>query len=293
MKLYDNGRLTVADAAMQAQFTNEDLFPKRGTALTFTVNERSHMVRGVQGEAAVIRLNGDPADLYTQITSGDVIEVTASTEGEAGAQELGKLPELAEQLHVYVNGSKISLPKTAEVNGQRENEYYKIQEGDVIKVQNCYTVAQVAEFLDVPLGGYIRVNDTPARQDTKVYENFSVSWDMDADAGRSVEEIYPESEEEPASEGNAEHSLEEHTTADAGQEATTEIKVMANGQLVTLSGKTSYVFVDIFDYIDFDLTDAKGRTIMTSLNGSNAEYMAQLKDGDVIEIYWKENGKTS
>jgi cell division protein FtsA len=294
MKLYDNGRLSVADAAMQAQFSNEDLFPKRGTALTFTVNERTHMVRGRQGEAAVIRLNGDPADLYTQIQSGDIIEVVASTEGEKGMQELGKLPELAERLHVYVNGSRIEMPRTAEVNGQRENEFYMIQEGDVIKVQNCYTVSQVAEFLDVPLGGNIRVNDTPARQDTKVYENFTVNWDMDAEDGRSTYVIESENADEADSESTSDGSSgRQEDTNTVEQVKAVEIKVMANDQFVTLSGKPSYVFVDIFDYIDFDLQDSRGRTIMTSLNGHNADYMAQLRDGDVIEIYWKESDKLS
>lgn len=321
IKLYDNGRLSVADAAMQAQFTNEDLFPKRGKALTYTVNEKPRMVRGSQGEAADIRLNGDPADLHTRISSGDVITVAASTEGEAGSQELGRLPELAEQLHVYVNGSRISLPKTAEVNGVRENEFYQIREGDVIRVQNSYTVTEVAEFLDVPLGGDLRVNDTPARPDTRVYENFTVSWDMSGewsfhstDYGEDEEEAAQASADSDAgntdnagnadgagnteSAGNAETQrasggFAARQVQDKPQPVSRELQVMANGRLVALNGKEKYVFVDIFDFIDFDLKDSRGRTIVTLLNGRNADYMEGLADGDNIEIYWEESGKKS
>ena len=323
MKLYDNGRLSVADAAMQAQFTNEDLFPKRGKALTYTVNGKQRITRGNQGEAAIIKLNGDPADLHTQIHSGDIIEVTASTEGDVGVQELGKLPELAEQLHVYVNGNRIDLPKTAEVNGSRQNEFYQIQEGDDIKVQNCYTVREVAGFLDVPLGGSIRVNDTPARPDTKVYENFTVSWDMDSvltfeeseyaadDDGEDT--MYAESGEEPSTEepAGAESTSEagssgedkpaaEDGSPEAGETADgalqksregQEVKVMINGDIVPLYGKDSYVFVDIFDFIDFDLKDARGRKIMTKVNGHDADYIEMLRDGDEIEVYWEEREK--
>ncbi len=285
IKLYDNGRLTVADAAMQAQFTNEELFPRRGKALTYTVNEKPRMARGSQGEAAVIRLNDDPADLHTRIHSGDVISVTASTEGEAGSQELGRLPELSEQLHVYVNGSRISLPKTAEVNGVRENEFYRIQEGDVIRVQNCYTVTEVAEFLDVPLGGNLKVNDTPARPDTRVYENFTVSWDMSETGYQST----PDSVEDVTAKPRAAAQHTQNKQQTAGR----EVQVLANGRTVTLSGKTSYVFVDIFDFIDFDLKDSRGRTIVTLLNGRSADYMEGLGDGDSIEIYWEESGKKS
>lgn len=317
MKLYDNGRLSVADAAMQAQFTNEDLFPKRGKALTYTVNGKSRMTRGSQGEAAVIRLNGDPADLHTQIHSGDIISVTASTEGEEAVQELGKLPELSEQLHVYVNGKRIDLPKTAEVNGSRENEFYQIREGDDIKVQNCYTVKEVAEFLDVPLGANINVNDTPARPKTKVYENFTVSWDMDGSLWEDEEELSEEEADEEEVDGAVdvedtddaadseeaaaeEDAAEDTAGADAGdgpdhasqsKPAGREVKVMINDDLVTLSGKEEYVYVDIFDFIDFNLQDSRGRKIVTMLNGHSADYMEILRDGDQIEVYWEESRK--
>ena len=41
IKLYDNNKLTVVDAALQAGFPNESLFPKRGKEINFTVNGNS------------------------------------------------------------------------------------------------------------------------------------------------------------------------------------------------------------------------------------------------------------
>ncbi len=49
VKLYDNGKLSVTDAAMQMQFPNDQLFPRKGEALLFTVNGKTRMVRGEQG----------------------------------------------------------------------------------------------------------------------------------------------------------------------------------------------------------------------------------------------------
>lgn len=327
VKLYDNGRISVADAAVQSDFSNEDLFPKRGTALTFTVNGKSRMVRGLQGEAAVIRVNGGAADIYSQVHNGDHIDVTPSTAGDAAAMELGKLPELTERLHIYVNGTRIDLPKTASVNGRLENEFYSIQEGDEIRVQNSYTVKEVAEFMDVPLGGKILVNDSPAKPETKVYENFALSWDVnaevtyadleeeteeDAELRRAAKEAAAakpaegreESEEleAAAEEGFSGRSVsksqenEKGMTGDSKEaEAAPEpeapagpvsIAVIVNKQPVILSGKSSYVFVDVFSFIDFDLKSPGGRAIVTKLNGRNAEYMEPLKEGDVLEIYW-------
>ncbi len=80
----------------------------------------------------------------------------------------------------------------------------------------------------------------------------------------------------------------EEAEAPAPKPAAVEMMVMVNGAPITLKGKSSYVFVEVFDYINFDLTHANGRSIVTQLNGRQAQYMEPLTPGDVIEIYWKE-----
>ena len=66
------------------------------------------------------------------------------------------------------------------------------------------------------------------------------------------------------------------------------ITVIVNKQPITLRGKNSFVFVDVFDYINFDLSRPKGNGIVTNVNGRQADYMAYLHAGDIIDIYWKE-----
>ena len=304
VKLYDNGKLSVTDAAMQMQFPNDRLFPRRGEALMFTVNGKTRMVRGEQGEAAVIRVNGETADMYTQVHNGDRIVVTPSTEGAAAVLELGKLPELGDALSVYVNGKQISLPKTADVNGHRKNEFYHISQNDEIRIQNSYTVREIAEFLDVSLGEDIKVNDTAAQPDTRVYEHFTVSWDMKNPLPEGNYADMPDEEEDGCEEEPAVQEAETAISVDSGQGENTAqaeqeqtvtaqgphpLTVIVNHSPVTMQGKASYVFVDVFDYIDFDLgaSASAGRSIVTNLNGRPAQYMESLKEGDVIEIYWK------
>lgn len=339
VKLYDNGKLSVTDAAMQMQFPNDQLFPRRGEALLFTINGKTRMVRGEQGEAAVIRVNGNEADMYTRVHNGDRIVVTPSTEGEPAVLEIGKLPELGDALRVYVNGRQISLPKTAEVNGHRENEFYRIRPNDDIRIQNSYTVKEIAEFLDVPLGEDIKVNDTAARLDTRVYEHFTVSWNMekalaqgtyadlpDADMEENAHreesahgevpvmqnaetvagEAGKKQETKNAREGVSLIQKAETVAGEAGKDQETQtaaadrtddvttqlphpLTVIVNHSPITMHGKAQYVFVDVFDYIDFDLgtSASAGRSIVTNLNGRPAQYMEPLSEGDVIEIYWK------
>ena len=65
-----------------------------------------------------------------------------------------------------------------------------------------------------------------------------------------------------------------------------QIVVMVNKKPVLMSGKSKYIFVDVFDFINFDLSKPQG-AIVTTLNGVQAQFMEELHDGDVLEIYWK------
>jgi cell division protein FtsA len=298
LKLYDNGRLSVSDAAIQVAFPNEDLFPKRGDAITCTVNGKSRIIRGEAGEAAVITINGDPADLYAQIGSGDIIKVVPSTMGEAAHLDLGELAEMANPIRITINGKVFDLPRTADVNGKLESAFYSVKDGDNITVRNYYTVEQICEIVGWNLTDTIRVNDTPAVKTTKVYEEFSLDLegkDVTEEPVASEPETETVSEEESKPETEtaeaenvekAEEPASEETEEEPRKPENLELHVVANGIPVTLKGKPEYVFVDVFDYIHFDLSQGGGRAIVTNLNGEKAQYMEILHEGDVIEVYW-------
>lgn len=308
IKIYDNNKLTVADAAMQASFPNDGLFPKRGDALNFTVNGKQRMVRGQSGEAAIIMVNGELADIYTPIHANDIIRVVESTKGEPGHATISNLPESSESLMVYVNDKKIEVPRYASVNGSLKSGYYEIRQNDAVEILNYYTVAQIAEFMDVQLDGRMNlyVNNKLADENTPVYENFSVVWTQEVLAGAETagssdeaQENEEYGEEKVSSEKNSKNTAEETTkeTAAGGQEnssseqagsaVTGDIYVVVNGKPVNLTGKKGYVYVDVFDVIDFDLSRPRGKGIVTTLNGRPAQYMEPIGNGDVIEIYWQ------
>jgi cell division protein FtsA len=390
VKIYDNSKAAVVDAAMQAEFASDGLFPKRGKELNFTVNGKPRIVRGEPGEAARITVNGNEADIYTQIRANDQIRVVESTAGEAARMTLGQLPEFGSKMWVEVNGKKVDLPKFASVNGELQSEYYEIQENDEIEILGYYTVRQISEFMDVVIDWNmnIYVNNKIADMETKVYENFSVIWTLE-ELQLSDVEFYeqPQPDEQAVSEqtdrpaGTAGFSMAKNVSAadadgngdaDGAQDRTEDashgagddvsaekqpagdedgtaedgraaggqkpkgarivmgpgvkraeeeakakarakqeaaarakaeeekrreellnknlpipITVMVNGSPIKLTGKKNYVFVDVFEYIDFDLSKPEGSGIVTNLNGRGAQYMESIKSGDVIEIYWK------
>ena len=413
VKLYDNNKLAIVDAAIQAEFPNEDLFPKRGENLTFTLNGKERTIRGGRGESAVILLNGEPADIHTPIRANDVISVECSTAGEKAAQQLGKFPEYKETISITVNGQNITLPKFASVNNELQTAYYDIQDGDEIEMLNYYTVEQITEVMDVLLeqGAVIRVNNVAADKETKVYDNFTLEWSYEQ-TEKTVEETEPEtvdevSEAEPQQtlepqaesvkepvvtevaasadglsplerarrraeeiakapvteeveeelkkakayaaaerisafatafnqtgqmpvmptrpmmpnitfgtkpsqpktpvqpEPQVQTQVEEPATApeparepqpkpqmqevpEVPQNPTDGLTVIVNGEPVTLTGKPDYIYVDVFDRINFDLSKPQGKMVETLINGRKAQYIEPLHNGDELEIFWKD-----
>ncbi len=450
LKLYDNNKLTIVDAAIQAGFPNDQLFPKRGREINFTVNGRPRIVRGDAGEAAIIRMNDRPASINTPIEPNCVITIEPSTAGREAHYLVGQLEEYHSSTITFeVNGKLITCPRYVEVNGILEPPTYEIKEHDAIVTRSFYTVAQLAEFMDVELdmSADILVNNRVEDLQALVYENFSVDWkvisyrstpqDVYPDAPpkrlpepaqqaalpqRDTAEIpmlpqqeipalpqHPASQQEnpalpqqgvqlqemPLRQTNAQsqetrqpqanvqtqqvhepsqETQPQYTNAAAaaakeltdmsaelpplpevtdlypqtvsGQEASVQAEsagsdaaapsaipadaevlldvvkdtlagaaadavytgpvsgaspepavepagpvcqISVNGETITMKDKKEYIFVDIFFFFLFDLSQSRGRMLVTQVNGEDAQYTQRLHTGDKIEIYWKEN----
>ncbi len=340
IKLYDNNRLTIVDAALQAGFSNDELFPKRGTPINFTVNGVARLVRGEAGEGAVVTMNGKPASINTPLEPNSEIIIEPSTAGEAAEYKISQLDEYNHSVITFIiNGRKVSCPRFVQVNGRLEPEDYSIRENDVIETRNYYTVRQIAQFMDLVIDTdqMIFVNNEEADLDTLVYENFSVEWktdeygvaridnnnyndtqesdsddasvlaEQDANSTESdntvtrtseqmMNQVLDELHDEFAKEAEAsavpenelpKNDIQEEIHEEDSSENT--VTVIVNGEPVELSGKDTYIFVDIFTHISFDLQAGKGRAIATVINGRDAQFSEELHEGDKIELYWKEN----
>lgn len=295
IKLYNNNRLTIVDVAIQTGFPNEELFPRRGKELNFTINGKKRMIRGQLGEAAIVTLNGNPVGINTRIEANDKIQIIGSTAGKDAELTIEKIPEYHNTIDIIVDGKKVKCPQYAQVNGQIVSNYYNIQENDDIVMRNYYTVAQILAFMDIEIDQDVElfVNNNPADLDEKVYENFSISLkkinDVDfMEEVSSVKEASQDMEESKTDKAEGDIIVEESLIANRSEPTQISLDVTVNNKLVTLKGKSKYVFVDIFDWIDFDLRSSRGREIVTLLNGEKAKYTQELNSLDVIEIYWKE-----
>lgn len=285
VRLYNNNHLTVFDAAMQLGLKNEDIFPKRGADLNYTLNGKNRFVRGMQGETAEISVNDREASINTAIEANDRINIQISTRGEDAALTLSQISELQKTIAFQVNGHMVSCPKFASVNGQLQSEYYQIQDRDQIEILTYYTLDQLLQFLDVHPEGRVMVNHEPAAGDTKVYENFTVDW--------SQELQYRDLIEEPEQSVREESSVTETQSPEITQEQVetsnigNSISILANDKHYTLTGKEKYVFVEAIDAMNFDTSSVQGTELIMRLNGRKAEPFDELHNGDVVTIYWR------
>lgn len=282
IKLYDTSNLTVVDAVMQIGFPNEKLFPRRGAEINFTVNGKARLVRGSAGEGAVVTLNGRPANLHTPIEQNDIIEVKESTIGEAASVTIGQLEEFDSQITFVVNDKTIVCPRFAYVNGELKSEFYDINDGDKIRMENFYTVAQLFEFLDLDYKTLnVTVNNEPADKNTRVYENFTVR----TSSLEEYNENIMVAEKQQETEKKAEQTDDKETQEQVSQPV--DITITVNGQPVVLTGKPDYIVVDLFQFYSFDLTMVRGNLVFLH-NGSDADYSSPLNNGDVIELRWED-----
>ncbi len=299
LKLYDNNRLTIVDAALQAGFPNDELFPQRGTPINFTVNGVARMVRGEAGEGAIITMNGSPAHINTPLEPNSEIIIKPSTVGDNAVYTISQLDEYNNsKIYFVINGKKVACPRFVQVNGELEPENYSIKDGDVIETCSYYTVRQIARFMDIVVDTdqMLLVNNEEAGMDTLVYENFSVEWKEDEyGVARTVNNNYNDTQEpeadiiDPQVVYNENDVIKENASSADEIPAGKSITVIVNAEPVKLMGKESYIFVDIFSHITFDLQAGNGRAIATVINGRDARFSEELHDGDKIELYWKEN----
>ncbi len=454
IKLYDNNKLTVTDAAMQADFTREGLFPRRGEELHYTVNGKNRVTKGEYGESAHVYVNGEEVSLSHNIKANDVIVLEESTLGTPAQEKIADLIDYNGKIVVYFKGDEMPLPKPVKVNGTAVTEEYLIQNGDEIQVSTTYKYDEFFEYMGIsPEDMILFINGTRAddtmeicasdqlefknrreyelkeiykeshieRRETKkeekekdkdieknkdkdkekekrrerhkpdngkstektdetepdeeavtaepesgIEEPRDEAEDTTEETGSGTENSYPVSAEaEPASELEMKTEVETvqeespapETTQEAEPEPKTEtaikreqpepetkteearkepeperkaaesrdteryrkertygavkrenreerkaaakekeeppvdigkkIIVIVNQKPIVMRGKQSYMFVDIFDYIDFDTRKMQGSGIATLVNGKDAQYTQELFNGDKIEVYWK------
>ena len=248
LRLLNTRTITVSDALMSVGFSPRKLIPARGDGVRFFVNGEVMEVKGSPGSAAVIRLDGEEASLGTALENGSVVEVTEATIGERAKPTVAEIIQ-KQSCSITLEGKKITLPVRWTLNDGEAAADEVIKDGDRIEVTRIRNLGEFIKDCGLPGEGYLySVN----------VQQVDFSYILKDGDGISLCEESPER----------------------------VITVMVNGEGLKLPFREQpYIFVDLFNYMDFDVERAKGR-IDLAINGKKAGYTDIISEGDSIEIYW-------
>lgn len=284
VKMYHSRKMTVSDALLLAGFSPDQLICKTGKHLKFRLNDKDRTIRGESGKPAEIYVNRQTASLSSFISPGDNLEIIPAQKGTDASVGVQELLEEFEPIKLNVMGKQyLALPRVW-MNDDLVSVDNSIAEGSTVTVKYDRTIEEMVTQYQINLNSM-----------TATVNGVSVPLDYVPVAGDVIECMSEDREtdtvKEPENQSGQEAILNFNTVLKAIEEVSSNqggIHVTVNQKPLFLPSKaTSYILVDIFNFIDFDLTNPKG-VIKLLLNGKDAGYTDVIKPGDMIDIYWRE-----
>jgi len=298
IRLFNSKKLTVADSLILVGFNPSQLIGRTGKSISFELNGVKKVVRGEHGNPAQIIVNGNQASLETVLKIGDTITVVPAQNGKDASLRVSDLIDGMKAFgSITLNGSTIELSTKVYINGTVAEDSCSIREGDTVQVQIVKTVGDIIKLYEIDIEKYdVVVNGEGVSADYRLKDGDVMDLRLKPAIHEFLEQDKtkrgPDMEEKPTSEdSHADEGASSETKSETACEASYEdalnsIAIIVNGKTILLKGeKTQYIFVDIFNFIDFDLSKPQGNIVLR-LNGKPAAFTDIIKPGDIIDIYW-------
>ena len=239
--------------------------------LTVTVNGRKIKLfnsKKLTVADALILLGFNPGQLIGR--TGKSISFTLNGEKKLIRGEYGKAAE------IYVNNNTANLETL-------------IKYGDEIKIEPAQdgrdailTLLQLIEANNLGESYEITVNG-------KAEKNEYILKDIDNVKYQLIKQKHDEeikTEKVPEIETLPLQSIMKDSPAEEALDPGAVVLTINGKKTVMKENKSQYIFVDVFNYINFDLTKPQG-SIVLRLNGQQAAFTDNIRSGDIIEIYWQ------
>ncbi len=290
IKLFNSKKLSVADALILVGYNPDKLIGRSGKSLKFTLNGKDMSIKGEHGMAAEIFVNNEPASLDTKINNNDSIYIKPSYNGMNAEKRVTDYVKHPRGLTVYLNEDRIELVPYCSINGQVCGMDIAIKNGDKVQIEEIVTLKDFITKFELGLeSSLLKVNGEIVSPEYMLKDNDRI---IDSELEESGEVTTPEQgfEEQEIYENDDVVRINEFEQ-DYMEDNSVPIPekgfvIYVNGERIELKENKQYIFVDIFNYINFDLSVPKGNIIL-KLNGSQANFTDKISSGDNIEIYWE------
>lgn len=256
--MFNSHNHSVMDVIIHAGINGSMLIAKNGKNLRYTLNGVKRIAFGERGRSPVIKINGSIESIDKPIKSGDNIEINYAVSGKDASPKIIDQIREFNSISIYLDDQLTNLEPIILVNDNKENLDYYIKENDDINIILPKTVGDIKKYI-INKELYIKKDGININDDYLLQEGDKLT---------TYNEILKE-------------KLDRKEDSKNGL----DIIVTFNNKEIKLHGQKDYIFVDIFNYVDFDLSEAKG-IITLLLNGNKVGYTEKLKNGDNIEVFW-------
>lgn len=262
VSLFNSRKQTVLDVMIQSGTNPKVLMAKNGKNIRFTLNNSKKVAYGALSIEPKITINGAPQNVEGLVKEGDKIEIVFAKDGKNAEPKVLDFLEEINSISFTVDDEIVNLEPIYIINNKRVNLDSKIKADDYVEIIYVSTLGEFKKY-------YKTGNEDYYLENVKLIEDYEIK---EGDKIISYSKI--EKTENNISENNYTES------------ENSGIKVIVNDKNIELTGKNKFIFVDIFSYINFDLSTPKGQ-LMLKLNNMVAGYYDELKSGDIIKIYWE------
>lgn len=276
IKLFNSKQIKVSNALILIGYNPRDLIPKKGDDFIYYLNGEKKILKGEVGEPAKIYVNGELANLEYRLLNGDEIKIEASQKGN-NIESLKVYDCINRSKAVIFDEKEVKLIKNIKVNGEFKNGNCNIYENDEIEVKYIETIEDLFETEELNLDNY-----TIYSNGNEVDENYVLK------KGDIITTEKNNNNKENKEKKNSEYEKEIKSNNSNSSEKNVINLVINNEQIKINHDREKLIFVDVFNYIDFDLSKPKG-IIVLKVNGQKAEFTRELENGDSIEIYWEKS----
>ena len=116
IKLFNLSKLTITDALLASGISIRTMQGKPGLGITLKINGTTKFLSGSMGTPAQLTLNGEKADLTTELSNNDVIVAIPGVDGASPKVKVSDFVELKNSYKIYINNTEYIIKPIVKIN---------------------------------------------------------------------------------------------------------------------------------------------------------------------------------
>ena len=250
MRIFNTGDIKVSDLLVITGYNPRDLLPKRSEDFIYYLNGKRRVIKGNIGTYPRILVDNTEGNIKTKLYDNSSVEIIPSVVEPISPPWLYDIIQIDKA--VSFQGQRVNLIKSIKINNELVEGNIRLNQEDHIVVEEIRTLEDL-----------LLLHNEEADTNNYLVNGIKPNHNYFLKHGDTITQLEKEDPHKKS------------------------IKLVINDEDFEIYyKKDKFIFVDIFDHIDFDLSTLKGKLVL-KVNGRDAEYMEELKNGDRIEVYWE------